>query len=234
MVQTNAESTGLLKYQTLNDIVYEAIRGKIASLIIRPGGQLVEQQLALELGVSKSPVREAFRRLEKTGLITVIPFKGCFASPLSLKEFREAVEFREELEVYSLSVGLARYTNDDVREIQKLERAAEKQLKRGDRKAASDLHSKVHKLIVKKGGNTIIERTFTDLLDNTLRRYLIIALEEVSVWGDRWAQQHHQLFAAIEKRDVPGAISVIREHVRGIFSDSVTSEVIQRYESRAG
>jgi len=219
MTRIHRSSDTVLKYQTLNDVVYEAIRKRIADLAIPPEDQLIEHQLAAELGVSKSPVREAFRRLEKTGFIRVVPFKGCFVSPLSVKEFKDALELREMLETYCLTVGLPRYTDEDVREIEKLEDAADKKLQKGNRHAASEFHMKIHRLIVEKAGNELIQKTHTDLIENTLKRYLMLALQEVSNQAETWRGHHRRIFTAIKKRNVQEAVDALREHIRGVMDD---------------
>jgi len=220
----------VLKYQTLNDAVYEAIRKKIADLVVRPEEQLIEHQLAEELGVSKSPVREAFRRLEKTGFVRVIPFKGCFVSPLSVKEFKDALELREMLETYCLTVCLPRFTDEQLREIEKLEEAAEKKLQKGNRHAASEFHMKIHLLIVEMAGNEIIRKTHADLIENTLKRYLMLALQEVSNQAETWRGHHRKIFTAIKRRNVEDAVDALREHIRGVMDDGSIVEKIRRYE----
>jgi DNA-binding GntR family transcriptional regulator len=218
-----------VKYQTLNDIAYEAIKAQVANLTIPPGHQLVEQRLAAQLGISKSPIREAFRQLEKTGLVYLIPHKGCFASPLTVKEFKEALELREVLEVQCLSTGLPRYSKEDMQEIGAAQRMAEKKLGQGDKESASDFHLKVHNLIVKKGGNSLIEKAYHNLLDYTLGRYLILALGRLSLITESRADQHRRLFEAIKKRDVDLAVKTLLEHLRTISDDSTIFEAIRSY-----
>lgn len=224
--------TSPIKYQTLNDIAYENIRERITNLTIRPGEQLVEQRLAEDLGISKSPIREAFRQLEKTGLVYLVPHKGCFVSPLSLNEFKEALQFREILEVHSLSVGLPHYSDQDVLDIQKAERAAERKLAQGNKEAASEFHLKVHTLIVEKAGNSLVEKAYKELLEFTLRRYVVLALRQSSSIAETWADEHHRaLFHAIEKRDVGLAAKALQKHLRSIGEQRTMLDTIKRYSA---
>jgi DNA-binding GntR family transcriptional regulator len=221
-----------IKYQTLNDIAYQNIRKRITNLTIRPGEQLIEQRLAEDLGISKSPIREAFRQLEKTGLVHLIPHRGCFVSPLSLKEFREALQFREILEVQCLSIGLPRYSDLDLVEIRKMEQTAEKRFDQGNKEAASEFHRKVHALIVKKAGNSLIEKTYEELLQFTLRRYLVLALRQSSSITETWADEHHRaLFRAIEKRNVDLAVRALQKHLRSMGEQPAILDTIERYSS---
>jgi DNA-binding GntR family transcriptional regulator len=219
-----------LKHQTLNDIVYEAVKKKIANLTIQPGDQLREKELAEELGVSKSPIREAFRRLEKTGLVYVVPFKGCFVSPLSMEELKDAFQLREVLEVHSLAEGLSHYTDGDIREFKRLDNAAGKKFKQGNKHAASEALLSVHRLIVKKAGNVLIEKTHKDLIENTLRRYLVLGTDQISSRAKISAQQHRNLVRAIEKKDVFLAVNALKEHLRSLLKDYLAADKIPRHE----
>jgi DNA-binding GntR family transcriptional regulator len=218
MAETDIVLSTPIKHQTLNDIVYEDITKRIADLVIKPGDQLLEHRLAAELGVSKSPVREALRRLEKTGLICGIAFKGCFVSHLSVEEFKEAMEFRRLLEIHCFSVSFAHYSYDDVRKIKELETAADKSFKEGDKEMVSDFQSDLHKFIVKKAGNKLIEKTYNDLLYYKLKRYLVFALREVSEQSEIWREQHRRIFKAIERQDCTAALNALDQHLTSILN----------------
>ncbi len=217
-VKTNIGLASTIKYQTLNDIVYEEIRRRIADLVIKPGDQLIEHQLATELGVSKSPVREALRRLEKTGLIYGIAFKGCFVSPLSVEEFKEAMDFRRMLEIHCLTASFSHYTDDDIRKIKKLEMTAEKCLKEGKKEKVADVQNNLHRFIIIKAGNKLIEETYNNLLYYKLKRYLFFALREVSEQAEIWREQHRCIFRAIEKKDLTAALNALDQHLTSILN----------------
>ncbi len=218
MGDTNAdlESLGTIKHQTLNDMVYDAIKQRITDLVISPGDQLREQQLAEQLGVSKSPVREAFRRLEKTGLVDVIPFKGCFVSQLSLDEFRDAMDFRRMIELHCLSIVFPRLTDDDLSQIRSLEKAAASSLRRTSKETVAGLHNDLHRFIIKKGGNRLMEKTYIDLLENTLKRYLFFAIRQVSGQIETWRKHHRQISRAIETRSFEAARVAMEQHLTSI------------------
>ena len=80
--------------------VYERLREDIASGFLRPGDQLVEARLASDLGVSKTPVREALIRLERDGLVEIEPYRGARVLELSQNDVRETLELRELLECH--------------------------------------------------------------------------------------------------------------------------------------
>lgn len=76
-------------FQLLKDRAYDAIKKSIIALSFLPNEQLVEQRLARDLGVSKSPIREALHRLEREGLVYTIPFKGGFVAEITEEAIRE-------------------------------------------------------------------------------------------------------------------------------------------------
>lgn len=110
----------LENYKPLRELVFETLREAIISGSLRPGERLMEVQLAEEMGVSRTPVREAIRKLELEGFVVMVPRKGAYVANYSFKDITEVFEIRSALE--SLAAGLAaeRITEE---EIEQLERA---------------------------------------------------------------------------------------------------------------
>lgn len=101
--------------QLLKDRIYQNIKSSIIELHLYPGEQLTEQRLADELGVSKSPIREALQRLEQNGLVHMVPYKGCYVSKLEKEECRELFQTREALELFCIDQKMDSYTEQDIR-----------------------------------------------------------------------------------------------------------------------
>jgi len=106
------------QYKPLREIVFETIRSAIVSGDLKPGERVMEVQMAESLGVSRTPVREAIRKLELEGLIIMLPRKGAYVTDLSVKDLTEVMEIRAVLE--GLAAGLASIRIDAV-EIEELE-----------------------------------------------------------------------------------------------------------------
>ena len=90
-------------YKPLRDVVFENLREAILEGHLKPGQRLMEVQLAEQLGVSRTPVREAIRKLELEGLVVMLPRKGAYVANMSLKDIIDVLEIRSSLE------GLAAY-----------------------------------------------------------------------------------------------------------------------------
>ncbi|MBQ2047709.1 MAG: GntR family transcriptional regulator, partial [Schwartzia sp.] len=107
-------------YQPLREVVCETLRDAIRRGVLKPGERLMEIQLAEELGVSRTPVREAIRKLELEGYVIMMPRRGTYVANLSIRDINEVFEIRTSLE--SLSNGLAaeRITNEELEQLQRL------------------------------------------------------------------------------------------------------------------
>ena len=114
-------------YQPLREVVCETLREAIISGVLRPGERLMEIQLAEELGVSRTPVREAIRKLELEGFVIMIPRRGTYVADLSIKDINEVFEVRSALD--SLANGLAaeRITEEELEQMERLKRAFDPQ-----------------------------------------------------------------------------------------------------------
>ena len=90
-------------HKPLREMVYEELKMQILKGSIIPGTRMMEVELAEEMGVSRTPIREAIRKLEKEGLVTIEPRRGAYASMISTEDMVEILEVRQDLE------GLAAY-----------------------------------------------------------------------------------------------------------------------------
>lgn len=107
-------------YQPLREVVCETLRDAIRKGILKPGERLMEIQLADELGVSRTPVREAIRKLELEGYVIMMPRRGTYVANLSIRDVNEVFEIRTSLD--SLASGLAaeRITDEELESLQRL------------------------------------------------------------------------------------------------------------------
>jgi DNA-binding GntR family transcriptional regulator len=100
--------------RTAAEEVYRSLKRDIITLRHRPGAALGEQALADVYGTSRVPVREACRRLQQEGLLSAIPYKGYFVSPISPKEISDSFELRSAIETRAVALAVTRATDDEL------------------------------------------------------------------------------------------------------------------------
>lgn len=106
-------------YKPLREIVFESMREAILSGTLEPGERLMEIQLAEEMGVSRTPVREAIRKLELENFVVMIPRKGAYVAGVSLKDVADVFEIRSALEGLAAGLAAERITDDEVEQMER-------------------------------------------------------------------------------------------------------------------
>ena len=204
--------------QLLKDRVYETIKESIINLSFLPGEQLIEQRLADALGVSKSPIRDAFQRLEQEGLVHSVPYKGCFVADISTRECRELFQLREALEHYCLEYGLDDYTEEDIAEFKQLMDSALSHMNHNDENAAVHTHLSFHYLIIKKSDNRLIASTYANMNDK-MRRYIEIIIRSDPNRVSHSSKQHRILLEAIVEKKKERALRLLSAHLASVLED---------------
>lgn len=201
----------------LSDQVADAIRAGIASGALSPGSRIVESEVADKMGMSKAPVREAFRLLESEGLITTVRHKGSFVTQLSPNDVEDIFGIRSSLE--RLAVGLFVQRKDvvgltELRHALTNIRDAEIA---GDIERLSDADYNFHHVIVQYCGNPRVARSWQEI--RGLVRMLVLTKmlkAETGPYGIRIvdsSHQHESLLEAIERGDKAAAQALVEEHV---------------------
>lgn len=107
-------------YKPLRELVCENIRQAIIDGTFSPGERLMEIQLADEMGVSRTPVREAIRKLELEGFVVMIPRRGTYVADISIKDINEVYEIRTSLDVLAAGLAAERINDDELETLQRL------------------------------------------------------------------------------------------------------------------
>ena len=109
------------EYLPLRDVVFNNIKDGILTGRLRPGERLLENQLAEELGVSRTPIREALRMLEIENLVDLIPRKGAQVKKMSEKDIKDVLEIRKVLEELASGIAAENITKQEIAELKKLQ-----------------------------------------------------------------------------------------------------------------
>lgn len=198
-------------YKPLREIVFESLREAIINGILKPGERLMEIQLAEEMGVSRTPVREAIRKLELEGFVVMVPRKGAYVAGISLKDIADVFEVRAALE--SLAAGLAaeRITDD---ELEALERSL---VKVAESTEADDLNSLIsadtdfHDILYRASRNERLVQIVSNLREQ-IQRFRMASLSHPGRMRVA-LEEHRKIVEAISERNVELAQQLARDHI---------------------
>jgi DNA-binding GntR family transcriptional regulator len=196
-------------YRPLRDVVFETLRDAIIQGKLKPGERLMEIQLAEEMGVSRTPVREAMRKLELEGLIVMVPRKGAYVAGISVKDIVDIFEVRAALE--SLAAGLAaeRITEE---ELEELERALVQISEAGSNiDAVVRTDTGFHEIIYRASRNQRLLQIITNLQEH-IQRFRTTSLSRPGRTKTA-IEEHRQIVEAISERNVELAQALAREHI---------------------
>ena len=205
--------------QLVTDWVYEEIRGAIVDLRLEPGAPLREAAIATQLGVSKTPVREALGRLEQEGLVEATSFKGAVVSDYSERDLQEIYELRELLE--GVAVRAAATEADDatlaaLHEVIERSRAARDT---DDLVLLAELLGRFDQIIFEQVENARIRN-----LIETLRAHLTRIgklTEEIPGRVEASVEEHAAIVEAIARGDADEAERAMRVHIASVRGDQL-------------
>ncbi len=195
-----------------NDLVYQSLRKAISSGTLPPGRRLIEMQLADQLGVSRAPLREAVRVLEREGLITRLPRRGMIVAVLTRTDIAETYGLRTALECWAVRIACERITPVSLRKLENQVKAIETSSSAGNLGLLRDEDVLFHKTICELSGN---RRLMDVWLSNLAQIQLLSAQSLDAMHSDLdLVPRRHQLIAdAIAARDADLAETRVREHI---------------------
>ncbi len=198
-------------YQPLREAVCETLRDAIRKGILEPGERLMEVQLADELGISRTPVREAIRKLEQEGYVIMMPRRGTYVSDISTNDVKEIFEIRSALE--SLAVGLAarRIEPDELETLQNLLIEIEGYIKKNDIEKIVETDIKFHGLLYQVSRNERLVNIINNLKEQ-LARFRTLSMSYPGRLQET-LEEHSEMVEAIANGDVSAARDAAEHHM---------------------
>ena len=187
------------------DRAYVAIRGLIVSLALPPGAVIDERELMRQIGLGRTPVREALRKLAQEQLVEVFPRRGMFVTGVDVRDLARISEVRTALEPEAARLAAERATDEERQELADLS----DEIARGD--DLMGLDERIHRAIYAAAHN--------DLMEKTLGEYYVLALRIWMIALDRAedleeaVEAHRDLIQAIIVADGDRAADLMRDHV---------------------
>ena len=199
------------EYLPLRDVVFNTLRRAILRGELKPGERLMEIQLANKLGVSRTPIREAIRKLELEGLVLMIPRKGAEVAEITEKNLRDVLEVRCALEELAVQLACDRIERNRIRELHAAA-AHFRDIRDSDditQIAAAD--EAFHDVIFKATGNERLIQLLNNLREQ-MYRYRIEYLKKKECYP-QLLKEHATIMKAIEEHDKEKATRITGQHI---------------------
>jgi DNA-binding GntR family transcriptional regulator len=202
---------GPIRADSVVELAYERIRGLILDGDFPPGARIGQVELADQLAISRTPVREALRRLTGEGLVEFTPNRGFRAAGLGLDEVVRRLEVRLLLEPGIARLAAARRTDAQLAALQE---AIVREEAAGSREAAHDASRDFHLVLAEATGNRELVSVFASMWIVEVGRRLLARRAVRSEFQGADASEHRAIAAAVQARDGERAARLMEEHIR--------------------
>lgn len=199
------------EYLPLRDVVFNTLRQAILKGDMEPGERLMEITLANKLGVSRTPIREAIRKLELEGLVNMIPRKGAIVASISEKDMKDVLEVRITLEELAVKLAIKNMTDEDIELLVKAGRNFENAVISRDIVEICEADVAFHDIIYNKTGNNRLIQIISNLREQ-MYRYRLEYIKDARTHSIL-ISEHNDIIKCLKNKDVVAAQEAVREHV---------------------
>ncbi len=199
------------EFLPLRDVVFNTLRQAILRGELKPGERLMEIQLANKLGVSRTPIREAIRKLELEGLVLMIPRKGAEVAEITEKNMLDVLEVRRALEELAVKLACERITEEEIQELKDAADAFQKILSEKDITKIAEADEAFHDVIFKSTGNDRLIQLLNSLREQ-MYRYRLEYLKREE-YHPQLLEEHQQIIDRITRKDQSEAAELIDRHI---------------------
>ena len=198
-------------HRPLREMVYEELKMQILTGVIVPGTRMMEVELAEEMGVSRTPIREAIRKLEKEGLVTIEPRRGAYASQISTEDMVEILEVRQNMEGLAAFFAASRMQPEQMEELKNISTKYNKAVTDRDMESMIKYDTRFHRIIVESCNNKILVQMIEQLQELVLRfRYIYY---DDFKRAENMPEEHYMILSAIENKDADAARAAADLHI---------------------
>lgn len=213
------------------DQIHRALRDDILNAVLLPGEAMSEARMAGQFGVSRTPVREAFKRLVDEGFLVVVPQVGTFVAPIDLAAVYDSQFVRETLECRTVALAAERIDDRGRAALVDLIRQQEQALAAGDRVNFFRTDEAFHAELSRLSGHPSVWGLI-ESVKAQLDRVRCLSLEAAS-WPGMILAQHREIAAKVSAGDAAGAEAAMRAHLRTVF-DAIEAIARNHVDAFAG
>lgn len=215
------------EYLPLRDVVFNTLRRAILRGELKPGERLMEIQLANKLGVSRTPIREAIRKLELEGLVLMIPRKGAEVAEITEKNLRDVLEVRCALEELAVRLACVRISEEQIERLRTTAEHFKDILDSDDITQIAQADEVFHDVIFEATENNRLVQILNNLREQ-MYRYRIEYLKKEEC-HPQLLEEHRLIIEAIERGDSEQACEVTERHIKN-QADTVVGTIRNKHE----
>ena len=199
------------EYMPLRDLVFTTLRQAILKGELQPGERLMEIQLAEKMGVSRTPIREAIRKLEKEGLVIMVPRKGAEVAGISEKMLKDVLEVRMTLEKLAFSLAMDNIKPEDIVKLEKAETVFADAVSKGTLIDMTNADEAFHFIIYDVADNEKLREILNNLKEN-MYRYRLEYLKDQN-YRDSLTREHAGIIESLRTGDREAGIKVVEKQI---------------------
>ena len=198
-------------YLPLREVVFNTLRRAILKGELKPGERLMEIALAERLGVSRTPIREAMRKLEQEGLVVMVPRRGAQVANITEKDLNDVLDVRIALENMAIEKACQYMTGEEMDSLREAVENFENMIEEGNLIELAEADVKFHEIIYKAANNKRLNQVLNNLREQ-IYRYRMEYLKEEDM-RKVLVKEHEEIYQSIRNRDVKRAQEISFHHV---------------------
>jgi DNA-binding GntR family transcriptional regulator len=200
-----------------SEAAYRRLKDMIIALELPPASVLDEARLMRDLGLGRTPIREALQRLALENLVVILPRQGTIVADLNLSDLQKIFEVRLELEALAARLAAARATPEQVAAMEALFAESEAVIRRSDHGQLIQLDHQAHRLLAQAAHNEVLEENLERLYNHVLRLWNV-SLHKVGRLREA-IEEHRDIIAAVKAGDGQRASQIMRAHITGFQAE---------------
>lgn len=199
-------------YKPLREVIFNTLRDAIIVGELKPGERLMEVKLADKMGVSRTPVREAIRKLELEGLVNMLPRKGAHVADLSVKDIVDVLEVRATLDGLATSLSASRITDEELKELKHINLQFIGFIEKENLQGSVKKDVEFHDIIYRSSRNDKLMQIVSNLREQ-VQRFRVIYLKDYKS-PKELIKEHIDIYDAIYSRDPEKAQQMAQRHIK--------------------
>jgi len=219
-------------YELLSKKVYRILKARIIKGDLKPGKKILEINIAEQLGVSRTPVREAIKGLAAEGLVKMTPNQGAVIINVSIEDLQEVLQIRRVLEGLAVSIAAEKISKEETKKLEKITKKMSICISKNDIVAYSKLNAEFHNLILHVCGNKRLMKICNNLSSSD-HRFRIRLLRDNPERLKYSLQEHQEIMEALNRRNSEQADKLSQKHINNVLKNILENESKEKSEEDA-